>query len=175
MLTEAVDEPGLDLVQTLQQLISATRQAVDGYLGISLQLTAYGRPVTLTALDVGVRPVEVGASLAWHPTQPSLVSDDATDRPTVIVYARTRAAFLCLIAELHSLGGAGSAGLAINQHLRLPAQPSGMQTTAVVSQAIGVLIGQHRTPTEALAELDDRAARAGLTRIDIAHHVLQKR
>jgi hypothetical protein len=174
MLTEAVDEPGLDLVRALQQLISATRLAVDGYLGISLQLTAYGEPVTLTTLEAGVDPSDVSASLAWSPTKPSPASDDAV-LPKVVVYARSHAAFLGLIAELRSPGVAGSDGLAIDQHLGLPAQSSGMKTTAVVSQAIGALIDQGRTASEALDELDDHAASAGVARIDIARQVLYRR
>jgi hypothetical protein len=173
LLTEAVDEPGLDLVRTLQQLISVTRQAVDGYLGISLQLAAYGEPITLTALEVGVRPVDVGASLAWNPNQSSPLIRDTETLPKVIVYARTRAALRGLIAELRSLAGAGSAGVTIDEHLRLPTQPSGLPAIVVVSQAIGVLIGRGHTATEALGELDDRAVAEGLARIDIAHRVVQ--
>ena len=50
-LTDALDEPGIDLEGLLRALLEDIRLAVPSYLGLTITSIIDGYPVTLTALD----------------------------------------------------------------------------------------------------------------------------
>jgi hypothetical protein len=173
ILSEALDETHADIVEELGQFVADAKVAVRSYLGLTVTAGNSAFPLTFTVMEHLARPDDVRTSLMMP------LSDNAAAAPgrelAVILYAAVPGAFVDLAADLCWLTGRRPSDYALDQHLRLPAQPdpdSGVLTASLVGQAVGVLLGRGYTPEQAMVEIDARATAAGHSRSDAAGIIL---
>lgn len=169
LLTSALDEPGVDVAESVRRLAADVRAAVPSYLGLRISAEAEEVTIVFTTL---VQPQTVAASLMIR-----LVHHDGADRTSavaVLLYAGRAGAFVDMAADLAWLASGRLGEFVVDEHLDVPAQAVGVsvQNDSVVNQAIGVLLGRGMTPEEAHQDLDVRAAAAGIDRRSAAERLL---
>ena len=154
-LTDALDDPDIDLTDLLSQVDRDASLAVGSYLGLSVTLTVNDAPLTLTAFDPAVDPAHVASSvLVPLPGGPTGPGD--SDALRVVFYAATPGAFVDFAADLCFALGLPLTACPIDEHLT-PEIPSVGSTDlaqlTLINQAIGVLLERGHTPSTAQAEL----------------------
>ncbi|MGP0080891.1 hypothetical protein [Mycobacterium sp.] len=172
ILTAALDEPGADVLHSLQQLGVDAQAAVSTYLGLSLTVDGSDPPFTLTNLEDGAAD-DVRTSLRL--TLPGVGGDRASPSVALTLYAGTPGTFVDLTADLAWLTGRPPSDFVLDQHLSVPdGSDTGiyLRAASVINQAIGVLIGRGHTPGQAHRELDIRADSAGTDRHTTAQFIL---
>ena len=170
-ITKALYDPGTDLQAVLDVLLDDLSAAICSFLGVSVRLLVDEFPVTLTAINPGVR-FPVGASLQLPPAALTGVGLGGT----MVFYARNPGAFVDLAADIDRVHGPG---VVLDGHLaELTGQPplrsgiTGLADLSLINQAVGVLITRGYDPGEALAELRSRAADTACGVPDVARQVL---
>lgn len=171
-LTVALDEPGSDIGQGLQQLAAAAGAAVSSYLGLSVIVARGDSSFTLALLEDGVTAGDVGTSIVLALPEPGEGQDMAA--AAFILYARAPGAFVDLAADVAWLTGRPLTDFALDQHLTVPDAATPLAAASVINQAIGVLIGRGYTPQQAHRELDTQAARGATDRLTAAHVILAR-
>jgi len=172
ILTAALDEPGADVLHSLQQLGVDAQAAVPSYLGLSVTVDGSIPPFTFTTLEDGAAK-NIRTSLRL--TLPGIGDGRAAPLVALILYAGTPGTFVDLAADLAWLTGRPPSDFALDQHLSLPAGSGTgtyLRTASVIDQAIGVLIGRGYTPEQAHRELDTQADDAGIDRHTAAQFIL---
>ncbi len=172
ILTAALDEPGADVLHSLQQLGVDAHAAVPSYLGLSVTVDGSIPPFTFTTLDDGAAE-NVRTSLRL--TLPGIGDGRAAPSVALILYAGTPGTFVDLAADLAWLTGRPPSDFALDQHLSVSdGSDTGiyLRAASVINQAIGVLIGRGHTPGQAHRDLDIRADSAGTDRHTIAQFIL---
>lgn len=175
-LTATLDDPGLDIADTLRQLAADTKLAVRSYLGLTVLITVSGRQFSLTVLESGTEPGDVVTSLAL-PMPPAAPDDSTTSFAVLTLYAGHPGAFVDLAADLAWLTGRAPAEFVLDQHRTPPGAPdlpSGLAAASLIDQAIGVLIAYGYTPEGAHREIDTRAERLGVDRGGSAKRILDE-
>lgn len=171
-LTETLDDPDLDIADTLRQLAADTRLTVHSYLGLTVMITVSGRHFTFTVLESGTESGDIVTSLRL-PMPPSASASVAV----LTLYAGNPGAFVDLAADLAWLTGRALAEFILDQHRTPPRDtdpPSGLAASSLIDQAIGVLIAYGYTPERAHREIDTRAERLGVDRRGSANDVLDE-
>jgi hypothetical protein len=172
LLTQALDEPGADVAETLERLAGDVQNSVDSYLGLSVSITANGpRFELMTILDKDTQQDQVHASLLV-PLAPSIIGAITV---TLVLYAATPGAFIDLAADLAWITGRTLAEFRLDEHRALPPKfisPTPLRAMSLINQALGVLIGRGVTPEEAERDLYARAAAAGVDRLGAAALIL---
>lgn len=167
-LTVALDEPGVDLEQTLRRLTDNAQVAVPSFLGLSVEMTSDNRTVTIAATDGAPEPAPIASSLG-------IGLPDGDARIMLVLYAATPGAFVDLAADLSWLVAGAGADFVLDADLGAMTTASGrnqLRDLSVTNQAIGLLIGQGRTPDEAADHLTAVAAETGVDRADVAARIL---
>lgn len=175
-LTEILDDPDLDLTDTLRQLADNTKLAVGSYLGLTVMITVLGRQSTFTVLESGTELGDIVTSLHL-PMSPAVSDHSAAPFAVVILYAGHPGAFVDLAADLAWLTGRALTEFVLDQHRTPPsptAGPGGLAAASLIDQAIGVLIARGYTPEHAHRELDARAERLGVNRSGSANDILNE-
>jgi hypothetical protein len=181
ILTAALDDPGADVLHTLQQLGIDAQATVRAYLGLSVTVAGSDPPFTFTVLEDGAVAADVRTSL-WL-TLPGVgvgvgvgVGDGrAAPSVALILYAGTPGTFVDLTADLAWLTGRPPSDFVLDQHLSGPARPDAgiyLRTASVINQAIGVLIGRGYTLEQAHRELDGHADNGSSERHTTAQFIL---
>ncbi len=174
ILTAALDEPGADVLHSLQQLGVHAQAAVSAYLGLSVTVEGSNPPFTFTTVEDGaVDGVRTSLRLAL----PGVGVGDGRAAPSVALtlYAGTPGTFVDLTADLAWLTGRPPSDFALDQHLSVPDGSDArtyLRAASVVNQAIGVLIGRGYPPGQAHRELEIRADGAGTDRHTAAQVIL---
>jgi hypothetical protein len=169
-LTGILGRPEAYLELLLHGLCEAITQAVQSYLGLSLILIIDGDPITLTAMEDSPESGEP-AAIATSMQLPLHALCAAEPDSVIVFYAATAGAFVDFAADTSFSLGLELESVVLDKHLTTPPSAiglSGLQDLSRVNTAVGILIGQGRTPEGALDELDRRAGQAGLTRRDAA-------
>jgi hypothetical protein len=173
VLTDALDEPGTDIVHSLQQLALAAAATIPTYRGLSVVVPHSDPPFTVTTLADGVKAADIRTSL--QVLLPTMGADHDAATVAVILYAAAPGTFVDLAADLAWLTGRPMSEVTLDGHLTVPdAADMGAQLHAasVINQAIGVLIGRGYTPRRAHRHLDIQAATKGTDRHAIAQLIL---
>lgn len=172
LLTQALDRPVTEIVETLRQLSVDARSAVPSCVGLSM-ISAGPEAFTLTVLEDRSGPEDVRSSLLVR--LPRHGSDEAAPGGELVLYAARAGAFVDLAADLSRLTGRTLSDDVLDQHLppaALVADAPTVQATSAINQAIGVLVGRGRLPSDADGELTERAADRGTDRYAVALGVL---
>jgi hypothetical protein len=173
ILAGALDEPGADVVHTLNQFGVDAQAAVPTYLGLSVSVDGSDPPFMFTTVEDGAAD-DVRSSLRL--TLPGVGDGWASPPVALIFYAGTPGTFVDLAADLAWLTGRPPSDFALDQHLSVPAgldAGAHLRTASVINQAIGVLIGHGYTPGQAHRELDTQAETAGTDRHTTAQFILE--
>jgi hypothetical protein len=175
-LTDTLDDPDLDIADTLRQLATDTKRAVRSYLGLSVMITASGRQFTLTVLESGTEPEDIATSLRL-PMPPSASDGSAASFAVLTLYAGHPGGFVDLAADLAWLTGRPLPEVVLDQHRtppRAPDTPSGLATASLIDQAIGVLIAHGYTPERAHRKINAPTGRLGKDRRSTASDILDQ-
>jgi hypothetical protein len=159
ILTDALDEPGTDIVHSLQQLALAAAAAIPTYRGLSVVVPQSDPAFTVTTLADGVNAGDIRTSL--QVLLPTMGADGDAATVAVILYAAAPGTFVDLAADLAWLTGRPMSEVTLDGHLTVPAATDiGAQLRAAsdINQAIGVLMGRGYTPRQADRHLDIQAA-----------------
>jgi len=182
VLTETLDDPGTDIVESLRRLIADAGTAVRSFLGLTVVLADSDPPMTFTVLENGVHAGQIGTSLMLTSlvrAQPDTGHDRGGPRVALILYAGVPGAFVDLAADLSWMTGPSTGpkfnAVLLDEYLT-PSAGTGpgtnLRAASVINQAIGVLIGRGNTHEQAYRELDARAQTAGTDRQRAADLIL---
>ena len=172
ILTEALDDPTVDIAESLLHLAASVRTAVASYLGLMVIIDGADPLVVLTAFADGVEKADVRTSLL------QVVASDGqglAPRLSLILFAAVPGAFVDLAADLCWMTGRPLSDAILDRHLSVLVDGHAgdtLQKASVINQALGVLIGLGYTPGQADVELDTRAAKVGTDRHQAATLVL---
>jgi hypothetical protein len=172
ILTEALDEPGTDVLHSLHRLGVDAQAAVPTYLGLSMTVDGSDPPFTFTTLEDGAAD-DVRTSLRL--TLPGVGDGRASPSVALTLYAETPGTFVDLTADLAWLTGRPPSDFALDQHLSVSAGSDAgtyLRAASVINQAVGVLIGRGYTPGQAHSKLDTQADGAGTERHTAAQFIL---
>lgn len=172
-LTEALDEPGVELAMVLHQLAADAKFAVGTVVGLTVQVTRGDQLSNLTLFENGSASAHVRASLLI-PMQATIDGARAESAIDVILYASAAGALTDLAADLAWLSGRDLAEFALDQHLVVVErdQASGLFACSLINQAIGMLIARGHTPEQAEQLLHTRASQTGVDRHIAARQIL---
>lgn len=173
LLTQALDRPGTDIVNTLHQVAADARLTVRSYMGLTLT-TGGDAPFTFTVLEDHARSEDVRSSLLVP--LPHAGTGNVAAGAALLLYGARARTFVDLSADLSWLTGVELSHYALDQHLPTGALPSSeamVHDTSVINQAIGVLIGRGHLPDNAHEQLTAEAADAGTDRYAAAVHILR--
>ena len=172
-LTDALDDPGVDLAMLLHQLVADAKFAVNTFVGLTVRVTISGQLSNLTVFEDGGSFGDIGASLLvpMHVMVDGTRAESAID---LVLYASAAGAFTDLAADLAWLSGQDLAEFALDQHLVVIERDEvdGLFARSLITQAIGMLIARGYTPEQAERQLDAHAARAGADRHIAARLIL---
>jgi hypothetical protein len=155
LLTQALDNPDIDLESALRALTADVKCAVPAYTGMTITIALDGHQVSFTVHDdATVKP----ATSLLIPLAAVIATDPAS---TLVLYAATPGAFVDLAADLSYALGIEPTALTRDGHLDLATDTAGLtglDEHFAINQAIGVLIDRGHTPESALEELHRIAA-----------------
>jgi hypothetical protein len=150
LLTQALDDSGIDLEAGLRAFTADLKLAVSSFTGMTMTIALDGHDVSFTVHeDATIQPAT------------SLLIPLATVTPTgaastMLLHAATPGAFVDLAADLSYALRIEPAALVLDGHLDPRAGPAGrtgLDEHSAINQAIGVLIGRGHTPESAQQEL----------------------
>lgn len=156
-LTQALDEPNLDLEGGLRAFTADLDRAVPSYLGMTITIALDGRDVSFTVRDDTARRRVAGTSLLIPLAAVTCV--DAAS--TLLLHAATPGAFVDLAADLSYALDIDPALLVLDGNLDPPADSAGvtgLDEQVAINQAVGILIAHGHTPESARQELHRLAA-----------------
>ena len=161
-LTNALEDPGVDLRAVVAALADDVTAAVPSFLGLTMTLLLDGHPVTVTAIDADLAAA-AGASLKL-PLDPLA---GAAPGSSVVFFAGRPGAFVDLAADTRYAYGLDG-DVVLDGHLTTFPRAAGAHQgvngsdeMTLINQAIGVLIARGYPPEEAHDELLRRAADHG--------------
>lgn len=169
-LLRVLDLPDLDVERSLLALRYDVQLSVASFVGLTLRVGVAGQRVTLTSVDESQLD-SIASSLALPVPMTSSVAPAAE----LVLYASKPGAFVDLAADVTFALQSPSGEVRIDQHLPRGAIHSGLEGVeemAMVSRAVGVLIGRGLTPEEARDHLDRKALRSGLEVFQVAAYLL---
>ena len=150
VLTQALDDPGIDLEAELRAFIADLTHAVGSYTGLTMTIALDHHEISFIVQEDA--PSEPATSLLIPLL--AIASDEVAG--TLLLHAATPGAFVDLAADLSYALGLDPANLVLDGHLA-PAAPSarvtGLDDYATINRAIGVLMDHGHTRRSARAEL----------------------
>ena len=151
VLTEALDDPEIDLEAELRRFIADLKRAVDSYVGMTMIVAADSHAVSFAVQE------DVTSAPATSLLIPLAEVSAADTRSTLLLFAARPGAFVDLAADLSFALGIDPAAFVLDGHLHgalpSPGPLSGLDAHATINQAIGVLISKGHTPESASHEL----------------------
>jgi hypothetical protein len=153
-LNLALDDPDVDIAESLQLLDTAVASAVSSFLGLSLTIDGVGQRSVLTAIRPDIADHDIATSL-----RVPLSRGEESGDITLVLYSATPGAFVDLAADMSWLLGDGAEPFVLDDDLSAPVESvDGLLELSVVNQAIGVLIAGGYTGADASGILDVLAA-----------------
>jgi hypothetical protein len=174
-LTEALDDPNIDIAHDIRLLSLDAAAAVPSFLGLSMVVPESDPPLVFTMLIDGAVAVDISTSLSlrWQgrrtvPRSPTVA---------IVLYAAAPGAFVDLAADVVWLTALPARDVVLDEHLGLPARPGfdgSLTAASAIDQAIGVLVGRGYTHQQAGWQLDVQAAHHRTDRHSAAGLILSK-
>lgn len=155
LLTQTLDDPGIDLEAALRTFTADVRRAVASYTGMRMTIALDGHEVSFTVHD----DTTIQSATSLLIPLAALTTAEATS--TLLLYAATPGAFVDLAADLSYALGITLDPLVVDGHLNPPVSSdgvTGLDEHSTINQAIGVLIGRGHIPESAREELHRLAA-----------------
>ena len=150
LLTQALDDSGIDLEAGLRAFTADVKVAVASFTGMTMTMAFDGHDVSFTVHDdATIQP----ATSLLIPLATVTPTDPAS---TLLLYAATPGAFVDLAADLIYALRIEPTALVLDGHLDPRAGSggiTGLDEHSAINQAIGVLIGRGHTPESAQHEL----------------------
>ena len=175
LLTDALNDPDVDLAGLLQLMASDTRRGVPSYLGLSLTVVLSDvQLMRFTALEDEAASAEVLSSLLLRLPR-ALGAGDAPGI-ALVLYASKAGAFVDLAADIAWLTDRPLSSFVLDAHLGVPdwrGDLGALRAASMVNQAIGMLIAFGYTPSAAERELNARANAAGIDNVAAARRILE--
>jgi hypothetical protein len=173
LLSDAIEDPPVDVEAILSVLTDDLTAAVPDYLGLTITLQVEDGPVIITTLKPGVGTA-ISSSLQLR-LRPVGGSADITS--SVVFFSSSAGSFAALADDarwIFNLDGPPvlDAHLTSTAARADPTSISGLAEFSQINQALGVLIDQGLMPREARTELRRRAIRRGRTMPEIARTLL---
>lgn len=150
LLTQALDDSGIDLEAGLRAFTADVKVAVASFTGMTMTIAFDGHDVSFTVHDDAT--IQPAASLLI-PLATVTPTDPAS---TLLLYAATPGAFVDLAADLIYALRIEPTALVLDGHFDPRAGSggiTGLDEHSAINQAIGVLIGRGHTPESAQHEL----------------------
>jgi len=172
-LTEALDEPGADVANSLRRLTAGATAAIPTFLGLSATVAGSAPPFAFTTFVEGAGTGNVGTSLRLK--LPGAGSPGVADAVIIVLYAGAPGTFVDLAADLAWLTARLPSDFVLDQNLPVPDEHDsapGLFETSVINQAIGALIGQGYPPEQAERHLTAQGAAAGISRYAVGLRIL---
>ena len=150
LLTQALDDSGIDLEVGLRAFTADVKVAVASFTGMTMTIAFDGHDVSFTVHDdATIQP----ATSLLIPLATVTPTDPAS---TLLLYAATPGAFVDLAADLIYALRIEPTALVLDGHFDPRAGSdgiTGLDEHSAINQAIGVLIGRGHTPESAQHEL----------------------
>ena len=150
LLTQALDDSGIDLEAGLRAFTADVKVAVASFTGMTMTIAFDGHDVSFTVHDdATIQP----ATSLLIPLATVTPTDPAS---TLLLYAATPGAFVDLAADLIYALRIEPTALVLDGHFDPRAGSggiTGLDEHSAINQAIGVLIGRGYTPESAQHEL----------------------
>jgi hypothetical protein len=151
-LSASLDDPSIDIAQSVRQLSHDVGQAVASYLGLSVQAFTGGQTARFTVGNDGADLARSTTSLRMSLT--STAGTDDAAHIILIYYASVPGAFVDLAADLQWLSGGDQSRLVLDGDLpAVVGDDPGFGGISAINQAIGVLLGRGHSKQSARAEL----------------------
>jgi len=152
-LTDALDQPGIDLQDLVTGLAEQTRRAVESFRGLTVIQVIDGYPATFTIFskhDAGSGPMATSASSVRLPLDGIGAAEAGS---AIIFYAANPGAFIDFGADLTFALGLPLGVLVLDAHLSASAAGSTLRDLSHVNQALGILLDLGYLLPEARIEL----------------------
>jgi hypothetical protein len=173
LLTEALDDTGVDIGRSLHHMALYATAAVPSYRGLSIEVAQSNPPLRILAMADRNVTGDTGTSLQF--TMPGQGEPSSLPPVSIILFADSAGAFVDLAADLAWLTARPPTEFVLDQHLTPIARPTSegqlLEATAI-NQAIGALIGRGYTPQQANTELSTQAANSSMDRPTAARRIL---
>lgn len=151
-LTQALDDPGIDLETELKALAVDVQRTVTSYCAMTITIALEGQEVSFAVHDDSM--AAGGSSTSLLIPLAAVTCGDTTG--TLVLYAANPGAFVDLAADVSHALGIDPTTMILDAHLPAPvdgdARP-GLDRRVVINQAIGILMGRGHTPESASDEL----------------------
>lgn len=171
-LTESLDDPGIDVADTLRRLAADASAAVDSYRGLSMTV----QPAAGTAFTVTVMADRPEAAVRASLAIPLAAGESGHAAALLVLYAGRPGAFVDMAADISWLAGIPLGELVLDEHCDVDKRPGGgldgLRSASIINQAVGILIGRGRSLDEARAFLAASAKADGIDRLAAAQRIL---
>lgn len=171
LLSDALDDPLIDLEAVLDVLTDDLIGAVPMYLGLTITLHVEDSPVIISTLNAGETPIRASLLLSLLP------GPDSTSTGSVVFYGGMAGSFADLADDARWIFNLDGYPV-LDSHLAPvgatadPARVHGLSAFSDINQALGVLVEDGMTPEDARTELRRRALSAGRELPEIARSLL---
>lgn len=165
-LTEALDEPGTDIVETISRLGEVVAAAVPSFVAMSFRTGSGDAQIEFTGLSDAHEDLStVRTSLVIPLSHQRDAGSPAASPSALVLYAGQPGAFVDIAADISWITGRPLDSFRIDEHL-IPSGDDGsvtaLQDASTVNQAVGVLLERGFTMEGARHHLDRLAAMAGV-------------
>ena len=176
VLTEALDEPGNDIVATTDRLGAVVAAAVPSFVAMSLRTGSGSAQIEFTGRSDAHQDLSAVRTSVFIPLPDGDNADAAVQSGSAMVlYASRPGAFVDVAADIAWITGRPLDSFRIDEHLD-PRGDDGSVTAlaaaSTVNQAVGVLIERGFTVESARRHLHRLAAMAGVTSATAAADLL---
>ncbi len=165
-LTDALDEPGTDIVVTMDRLGDVVVAAVPSFVAMSFRTGSVGAQIEFTGRSDAHQDLSAARTSVFIPLPERDHADSATRSVSALVlYASQPGAFVDIAADISWITGRPLDSFRIDEHLDPPGDDGSVAALAdasTINQAVGVLIERGFTVEAARHHLDRLAAMAGV-------------
>jgi hypothetical protein len=175
-LTEALDEPGSDIGESVSRLGDVVAATVPSFMALSFRTGSDGAQIEFTGRSESYEDLTgIRTSLLIPLPDRDDAGFPSESTTSLVLYAARPGAFVDVAADIAWLTGRPLEAFRIDEHLSPPGDDgsaAALRDASMVNQAVGVLLERGFTAEAAARHLDGLAAAAGLDRAAVAGDLL---